>query len=92
MPETEIDQFVRQKLPTTSSFPVRDIWASLPVVLPGLIVGPSMVNLSDGEIIIDGYNIRHIGLRVLRSALALVPQDTTLLYGTLRDNLWVMSA
>jgi ABC-type multidrug transport system, ATPase and permease components len=46
-----------------------------------------MVNLRDGEISIDGYNIRNVGLRVLRSSLALVPQDSTLFLGTLRDNL-----
>ena len=46
-----------------------------------------MVNLRDGEIIIDGYNIRNVGLGVLRSSLALVPQDSTLFLGTLRDNL-----
>ena len=46
-----------------------------------------MVNLQDGEIIIDGYNTRNIGLNVLRSSLTLVPQDTTLFSGSLRDNL-----
>jgi ATP-binding cassette subfamily C (CFTR/MRP) protein 1 len=46
-----------------------------------------MANLQGGEIIIDGYNIRNIGLNVLRSSLALVPQDTTLFSGSLRDNL-----
>jgi ABC-type multidrug transport system fused ATPase/permease subunit len=50
-----------------------------------------MVNLQGGEIVIDGYNTRDIGLNVLRSSLALVPQDTTLFSGSLRDNLWVLS-
>jgi ATP-binding cassette, subfamily C (CFTR/MRP), member 1 len=46
-----------------------------------------MVELQGGEIDIDGRNIRHVGLKALRSSLALVPQDTTLFLGTLRDNL-----
>ena len=35
-------------------------------------------------------NIRSIGLDILRGRLALVPQDSTLFLGTLRDNLLVM--
>jgi ATP-binding cassette, subfamily C (CFTR/MRP), member 1 len=46
-----------------------------------------MVELQQGQIMIDGYNIRDVGLDVLRSSLALVPQDSTLFLGTLRDNL-----
>lgn len=49
-----------------------------------------MVNHQGGEIVIDGYNTRNIGLNVLRSSLALVPQDTTLFSGSLRDNLWAI--
>jgi len=47
------------------------------------------VELHGGEIEIDGYNTRNIGLNVLRSRLALVPQDSTLFLGTLRENLYV---
>ena len=46
-----------------------------------------MVELQSGKIEIDGINIRDIGLDVLRSRLALVPQDSTLFLGTLRENL-----
>ncbi|KAL4252214.1 ATP-binding cassette transporter C [Abortiporus biennis] len=46
-----------------------------------------IVNVQSGEIIIDGHNIANIGLDVLRTRLALVPQDTTLFRGTLRENL-----
>jgi len=46
-----------------------------------------MVNLQGGEIVIDGYNTSNIGLNTLRSSLAVVPQDTTLFSGSLRDNL-----
>lgn len=48
-----------------------------------------VVELQSGKIEIDGVNIRDIGLNVLRSRLALVPQDSTLFMGTLRNNLWV---
>ena len=46
-----------------------------------------MVSPRQGTITIDEYNIGKIGLGILRSSLALVPQDTTLFVGTLRDNL-----
>ncbi|KAJ7270615.1 multidrug resistance-associated ABC transporter [Mycena haematopus] len=46
-----------------------------------------MVELQSGEIIIDGHNIRNVGLDVLRGRLALVPQDSVLFLGTLRENL-----
>ncbi|KAI0717423.1 multidrug resistance-associated ABC transporter [Cerioporus squamosus] len=46
-----------------------------------------IVNLQKGEIVIDGRNIADIGLDVVRGRLALVPQDSILFYGTLRDNL-----
>lgn len=40
-----------------------------------------------GTITIDGRNIADIGLDVLRGRLALVPQDSVLFQGTLRENL-----
>jgi ABC-type multidrug transport system fused ATPase/permease subunit len=46
-----------------------------------------VVELQGGAIEIDGINIRNIGLDVLRGRLALVPQDSTLFLGTLRDNI-----
>jgi ATP-binding cassette subfamily C (CFTR/MRP) protein 1 len=45
------------------------------------------VKLSSGSILIDDVDIGTIGLSTLRSRLALVPQDSTLFLGTLRDNL-----
>jgi len=47
----------------------------------------STVELRGGKIEIDGRNIRDMGLDVLRTRLALVPQDGTLFLGTLRENL-----
>lgn len=46
-----------------------------------------IVNVKNGSVVIDGYNIADIGLDTLRSRLALVPQDSTLFLGTLRENL-----
>ncbi|KAL5489922.1 hypothetical protein ACEPAI_4754 [Sanghuangporus weigelae] len=46
-----------------------------------------MVELRDGAIEIDDINIQTVGLEILRQRLALVPQDSTLFLGTLRDNL-----
>ncbi|KXN89182.1 Multidrug resistance-associated protein 1 [Leucoagaricus sp. SymC.cos] len=46
-----------------------------------------MVEVQEGSIQIDGVDIRNIGLDTLRTRLALVPQDSTLFLGTLRDNL-----
>ncbi|KAK7052301.1 multidrug resistance-associated ABC transporter protein [Favolaschia claudopus] len=46
-----------------------------------------MVELKSGSITIDNHNIREVGLDVLRGGLALVPQDSVLFLGTLRENL-----
>ncbi|KAJ6452441.1 hypothetical protein C8R45DRAFT_1040659 [Mycena sanguinolenta] len=40
-----------------------------------------------GRIVIDGIDIRSIGINDLRSRLTFIPQDATLFSGTLRDNL-----
>lgn len=45
--------------------------------------------MRDGKIIIDGHDIGEVGLMTLRSRLSLVPQDSTLFLGTLRENLYV---
>ena len=46
-----------------------------------------IVNLQSGAIVIDGQDIANLGLNSIRSRLALVPQDSTLFLGTLRENL-----
>lgn len=64
------------------------------------LVGPSgsgkttMVNLiprfyeiRQGSILIDGKNVRDMGLQNLRSQIAIVPQEVTLFSGTIYDNI-----
>lgn len=46
-----------------------------------------IVNLTSGTIEIDGINIAQMGLETLRGRLALVPQDSLLFKGTVRENL-----
>ncbi|MCJ1448024.1 MAG: hypothetical protein MMC23_008537 [Stictis urceolatum] len=46
-----------------------------------------LVELSGGEIRIDGVNIAEVGLHDLRTRLAIIPQDPTLFKGTIRSNL-----
>ncbi|KIJ49226.1 hypothetical protein M422DRAFT_225864 [Sphaerobolus stellatus SS14] len=46
-----------------------------------------IVELREGSIVIDGVDCRHIGLEALRRQLAVIPQDSVLFLGTLRDNL-----
>lgn len=46
-----------------------------------------MVELSDGQIEVDGMDIGTIGLQDLRSRMSIIPQDPTLFAGTVRLNL-----
>ncbi|KAF9527181.1 ATP-dependent bile acid permease [Crepidotus variabilis] len=46
-----------------------------------------LVELQNGEIMVDGYDISTVDLDTLRHGIAFVPQDTTVFLGTLRDNL-----
>ena len=48
------------------------------------------MNAQAGRIAIDGVDVARIGLDALRARLALVPQDSLLFRGTLRENLYVI--
>jgi ATP-binding cassette subfamily B protein len=48
---------------------------------------PRLYDVTDGEIIIDGRNIKEIPLSVLRKSIGLVPQETFLFSNTLEHNI-----
>ena len=43
--------------------------------------------LSAGKILIDGHDIKSMGLHVLRKNIAFIPQSPFLLQGTIRENI-----
>jgi subfamily B ATP-binding cassette protein MsbA len=47
---------------------------------------PRLYDPTDGTIQIDGHDIRKVTLRSLREQIGIVPQDTVLFAGTIRDN------
>lgn len=46
-----------------------------------------LCDVCEGEILIDGVNIRSIGLHLLRKGIAYIPQSPFLMNGTIRKNL-----
>lgn len=47
---------------------------------------PRLYDISSGRILIDGRDVREINLKILRSAISMVPQDTILFSGTIKEN------
>jgi subfamily B ATP-binding cassette protein MsbA len=48
---------------------------------------PRFYDVSSGAILVDGHDIRNVRLSELRGAIGMVPQETTLFAGTIRDNI-----
>lgn len=48
---------------------------------------PRFYDVSSGAILIDGHDVRSVSLSELRSAIGVVPQETTLFGGTIRENI-----
>lgn len=48
---------------------------------------PRLYDVTQGELLIDGHDIRTIPLEVLRSGIGIVPQETFLFSDTLADNI-----
>lgn len=53
--------------------------------LIGLI--PRLYDVTGGQVLLDGVDVRQIDLRALRQSVGMVTQDTYLFNGTIRDNL-----
>jgi len=48
---------------------------------------PRFYDVSEGRVLIDGYDIRDVTLESLRSQIGIVLQETTLFEGTVRENI-----
>ena len=48
---------------------------------------PRFYDVADEKITIDGYDIREVDLRSLREQIGIVPQETALFNGSIRDNI-----
>ncbi len=48
---------------------------------------PRLIDPPDGQLAIDGHEVRNLPLQTLRSAIAMVPQETLLFSATIRHNI-----
>lgn len=48
---------------------------------------PRFYDVSEGAILVDGYDVRKVKIESLRSQIGIVLQETTLFTGTIRDNI-----
>lgn len=46
-----------------------------------------LTECSEGKVLIDGQDIKEIGLHLLRKSIAYIPQQPFLMQGTVRENL-----
>jgi len=46
-----------------------------------------LVEVSSGRIMLDGVDIKSVGLHILRKSIAFIPQSPFLIQGTIRENL-----
>lgn len=49
---------------------------------------PRFWDVSEGQILLDGHDVREYALNDLRSQIGLVPQETLLFSGTVAENIW----
>jgi subfamily B ATP-binding cassette protein MsbA len=48
---------------------------------------PRLYDVSGGRVLVDGHDVRRLGLRELRSLMGIVPQETVLFSGSVRENI-----
>lgn len=48
---------------------------------------PRFYDVQDGEILVDGVNVKDYDIRSLRSAIGHVQQDVFIFYGTIKENI-----
>ncbi len=88
------------KYPESDAYALRDINLTIEPGQNAAIVGrtgsgkttlvqllPRLYDSTEGEIFIDGMNIREIPLNILRTNIGLVPQDTFLFSNTIAENI-----
>ncbi|KAG6847482.1 hypothetical protein H0H93_007846, partial [Arthromyces matolae] len=84
---SDVDLAYREGLPLVLKNVTFEVKPGEKVGIVGRTGAVRTVELQSGKVEIDGQDISSIGLDVLRSRMALVPQDSSMFLGTLRDNL-----
>ncbi len=76
---------INLKIPKGSTLAIIGHTGSGKTTLINLI--PRLYDVSEGEILIDGRNVKEIPLEVLRSKIGIAPQETFLFSDTLKNNI-----